>query len=65
MEWGYDYIKGEGEGLAFISRSTARNAPLSDAGAKGEVPDDYLFKVDNPLVVPEKQKIRIITTPTT
>jgi cytochrome c oxidase subunit 2 len=29
---------------------------------KGEVVDDYLLKVDNPLVVPANQKIRIITT---
>ena len=29
---------------------------------KGEAPDDYLLKVDNPLVVPVDKKIRIITT---
>ena len=61
-KWGYDYIKGEGEGLAFISTLDSSHRALSDAGAKGQVPDDYLFKVDNPLVVPEKVKVRIITT---
>jgi cytochrome c oxidase subunit 2 len=35
---------------------------MSNNGAKGAMPDDYLFKVDNPLVVPVNKKIRIITT---
>ena len=61
-KWGYDYIKGEGEGLAFISTLDSSHRAMSDAGAKGDVPDDYLFKVDNPLVVPVNKKVRIITT---
>ncbi|OUM00207.1 cytochrome c oxidase subunit II [Variovorax sp. JS1663] len=61
-KWGYDYIKGEGEGLAFISTLDSTHRALSDAGAKGEVPDDYLLKVDNPMVVPVDTKVRIITT---
>ena len=61
-KWGYDYIKGEGEGLAFISTLDSSHRAMSDAGAKGDVPDDYLFKVDNPLVVPVDTKVRIITT---
>jgi cytochrome c oxidase subunit 2 len=31
-------------------------------GGGGEKPDDYLFKVDNPLVVPVNKKVRVITT---
>ena len=61
-KWGYDYIKGEGEGLAFISTLDSSQRAMSDAGAKGDVPDDYLFKVDNPMVVPVDTKVRIITT---
>lgn len=61
-KWGYDYIKGEGEGLAFISTLDSSHRALSDAGAKGDVPDDYLLKVDNPMVVPVNTKVRIITT---
>jgi len=61
-KWGYDYIKGEGEGLAFISTLDSSQRAMSDAGAKGEMPVDYLFKVDNPLVVPVNKKIRVITT---
>jgi len=61
-KWGYDYIKGEGEGLSFISTLLPEHRAISNAGAKGTVPDNYLFEVDNPLVVPVNQKIRIITT---
>jgi cytochrome c oxidase subunit 2 len=61
-KWGYDYITGEGEGLGFISTLDSSHRAMSDAGAKGEVPADYLFKVDNPLVVPVDKKIRVITT---
>jgi cytochrome c oxidase subunit 2 len=61
-KWGYDYLKGEGEGLAFISTLDSSHRAMSDAGAKGDVPDDYLLKVDNPMVVPVDTKVRIITT---
>lgn len=61
-KWGYDYITGEGQGLGFISTLDSSQRAMSDNGAKGEIPVDYLFKVDNPLVVPVDKKIRIITT---
>ncbi|SEA78105.1 cytochrome c oxidase subunit II [Variovorax sp. YR216] len=61
-KWGYDYLKGEGEGLSFISTLDASHRALSDAGARGDVPDNFLLKVDNPLVVPVDTKVRIITT---
>jgi len=60
--WGYDYLKGEGEGIAYISSLDNEHRVLSNSGAKGATPDDYLLKVDNPLVVPVGKKIRIITT---
>jgi cytochrome c oxidase subunit 2 len=59
-KWGYDYIKGEGEGLSYISTLDSSQRAMSDAG-KPEG-DDYLLKVDNPLVVPVGQKVRVITT---
>jgi len=59
-KWGYDYIKGEGEGIAFLSTLDASQRALSDAGTPEG--DDYLLKVDNPLVVPVDKKVRIITT---
>ena len=64
-KWGYDYIKGEGEGIGFVSTlDTAQRQMSNNGGPKaGEIaPDNYLLKVDNPLVVPVNKKIRIITT---
>ena len=59
-KWGYDYLKGEGEGIGFVSTLDAAQREMSDAGKPSG--DDYLLKVDNPLVVPVDRKIRIITT---
>lgn len=63
-KWGYDYIAGEGEGIGFISSLDNNQRILSNAGgpAKGESVDNYLLKVDNPMVVPVDKKVRIITT---
>ena len=63
-KWGYDYLTGEGEGIGFISTLDSSQRELSNSGLpKGTVvPDDYLFRVDNPLVVPVNKKVRIITT---
>ncbi len=65
-KWGYEYLKGEGEGIGFVSTLDSSQRAMSDAGGpkKGEVVDDYLLKVDNALVVPVGKKIRIITTAT-
>ena len=59
-KWGYDYLKGEGEGIGFISTLDPAQRVMSNAGKPQG--DDYLFRVDNPLVVPVGKKIRIITT---
>jgi cytochrome c oxidase subunit 2 len=66
-KWGYDYLKGEGEGISMLSMLTTprdqiedRNYP--DARAKREKNNTYLMEVDNPLVVPVGKKVRIITT---
>ena len=65
-KWGYDYLKGEGEGIGFISALDKAQRELSNNGGPkaGVVMDDYLLKVDNPLVVPVNKKIRVITTAT-
>ncbi len=60
-KWGYDYLKGEGEGINFISSLDLAQRQQSDTGHPTPV-DDYLLKVDNPLVVPVDKKVRIITT---
>ena len=59
-KWGYDYLKGEGEGIGFVSTLDASHRQMSTAGKPAG--DNYLLKVDNPLVVPVDKKIRIITT---
>ena len=61
-KWGYEYITGEGEGINFVSTLDSSHREMSNNGAKGVIPDDYLLKVDNPMVVPVNKKIRIITT---
>ncbi|MDB5871753.1 MAG: ctaC [Ramlibacter sp.] len=61
-KWGYDYLKGEGEGVSFLSTLDTTHREMSNNGAKGDMPDDYLLKVDNPLVVPVNKKVRVITT---
>ncbi|MBN8508364.1 MAG: cytochrome c oxidase subunit II [Burkholderiales bacterium] len=59
-KWGYDYLNGEGAGISFLSTLDPEQRELSDAGTpKG---DDYLLRVDNPLVVPVDRKVRVITT---
>ena len=60
-KWGYDYLKGEGEGIGFVSTLDVAQREQSDTG-KPALADDYLLKVDNPLIVPVDKKIRIITT---
>jgi cytochrome c oxidase subunit 2 len=60
-KWGYDYLKGEGEGIGFVSTLDVSHRVMSDSG-NPPVTDDFLLKVDNPLVVPVDKKIRIITT---
>ena len=59
-KWGYDYLKGEGEGINFLQTLDVAHRVMSDSGKPSG--DDYLLKVDNPLVVPIDRKVRIITT---
>jgi cytochrome c oxidase subunit 2 len=59
-KWGYDYLKGEGEGISFLSAlSTPREQVVDPSKTKN---DNYLLEVDNPVVVPVNKKVRIITT---
>jgi cytochrome c oxidase subunit II len=60
-KWGYDYLKGEGEGISFISTLDNEHRLMSNSG-KPAPTDNYLLKVDNPMVVPVGKKVRMITT---
>ena len=58
-KWGYDYIKGEGEGISFVSTLATPRAQIENREAKGE---NYLLEVDNEMVVPAGKKVRVLTT---
>jgi cytochrome c oxidase subunit 2 len=58
-KWGYDYMKGEGEGIKFMSVLSTPSEQIRGSAPKGE---NYLLEVDNNLVVPVGKKVRILTT---
>jgi cytochrome c oxidase subunit 2 len=58
-KWGYDYIKGEGEGISFLSTMSTSREAINNLAPKS---DTYLMEVDNEMVVPVGKKIRMITT---
>ena len=58
-KWGYDYLRGEGEGISFVSTLATPRDQVEGKAPKGE---HYLLEVDNELVVPIGKKVRIITT---
>ncbi|MDH6149202.1 MULTISPECIES: cytochrome c oxidase subunit II [Paraburkholderia] len=58
-KWGYDYVKGPGEGIGFLSTLVT---PRAQTEGREPISTLYLQEVDNPLVVPVDKKIRIITT---
>ena len=57
--WGYEYMKGDGTGISFISSLSTPQAQIMGLEPKSET---YLMEVDNPLVVPVGQKIRMVIT---
>ena len=58
-KWGYDYIKGEGEGISFISTIATPRDQIEGREPKGV---NYLLEVDNEVVVPIGRKVRVILT---
>jgi cytochrome c oxidase subunit II len=58
-KWGYDYLRGEGEGISFVSTLATPRDQIEGKAPKGE---HYLLEVDHELVVPVGKKIRVITT---
>src|SRR5450830_352074 len=59
-KWGYDYLKGEGEGISFLSNLATPREQIVDSSLKKN--DNYLIEVDNQMVVPVNKKVRIVTT---
>ena len=58
-KWGYDYLKGEGEGISFLSNLATPQDQITGKAPKGE---HYLLEVDNPMVVPVNKKVRVLLT---
>src|SRR5262249_52082380 len=58
-KWAYEYIKGEGEGIALTSLLATPRDQIEGRAPKGA---HYLLEVDNDLVVPVGKKVRILAT---
>ena len=58
-KWGYDYVKGEGEGISFVATLATPREQIENKVEKGP---NYLLEVDNELVVPVGKKVRMLTT---
>ena len=58
-KWGYDYLKGEGEGISFLSALSTPQDQIRNGAPKAE---NDLLEVDNAVVVPVGKKVRILTT---
>lgn len=58
-KWGYEYLKGEGEGIKFLSTLTTPYEQRVNIAPKT---NNYLLEVDNPLVVPVDKKVRVVIT---
>jgi cytochrome c oxidase subunit II len=58
-KWGYDYLKGEGEGISFLSSLIT---PQDQILGKSPKDEHYLLEVNNPLVVPVDRKVRVLMT---
>ncbi len=59
-KWGYDYLKGEGEGISFLSNLSTPREQVNDPTKTKNA--EYLIEVDNDVVVPVNKKVRIVTT---
>ncbi len=58
-KWGYEYLKGEGEGIKMLSTLVT---PYDQRINNEEKTNDYLLQVDNELVVPVDKKVRLVLT---
>jgi cytochrome c oxidase subunit 2 len=58
-KWGYDYLKGEGEGISMLANLATTRDQMEGRTPRG---DTYLIETDNHVVVPVNKKIRILTT---
>lgn len=61
--WQYEYMDGDAKGIKFVSNlSTPKEQ--TDKGFKGVKDAEYLLEVDNRLVLPVGEKVRVLMTAT-
>ena len=60
-KWGYEYLKGDGAGVSFLSTLSTPPEQMQ-LGSSAPKSETYLMEVDQPLVVPVGQKIRMVIT---
>jgi cytochrome c oxidase subunit 2 len=58
-KWGYDYLKGEGEGISLISNLATTLDQIYGRAPRNE---NYLLEVDQNLIVPLGKRVRILLT---
>lgn len=61
--WQYEYLDGEAQGIKFVS-NLATPKEQTDKGYTGVKGENYLLEVDNHLVLPVGEKVRILMTST-
>ena len=59
--WQYEYLDGDAKGIKFVSNLSTPQAQM-DKGYQGKKDENYLLEVDNRLVLPVGQKVRILMT---
>jgi len=58
-KWGYEYLKGDGAGVSYLSTLSTTAEQMDGRAPPTET---YLMEVDQPLVVPVGQKVRMVLT---
>jgi len=62
-KWGYDYLKGEGEGISFYSTLSTPRAQIDGGDVAGRKANpNYLLETDTHVVVPVGKKVRVLVT---
>jgi cytochrome c oxidase subunit 2 len=62
-KWGYEYLNGPGAGVSFLS-TLSTPSEQTELGSSAPKSETYLMEVDQPLVVPVGQKVRMVVTAT-
>ena len=61
--WQYEYLDGDAQGIKLVSNLSTPKEQL-DKGFEGKKDEQYLLEVDNRLVLPVGEKVRILMTAT-